>query len=103
MKTNQKVTMADNPQTNRANAQFKKLQRLEDGKKAMSEHEAEQAAIRAKTARLRSLRLAHEAANPAPPPAAKPARKTTKTTKKAKSTATLATWLANQEEGGHRR
>lgn len=92
--------MADNPQTNRANAQFKKLQRLEDGKKAMSEHEAEQAAVRAKTARLRALRLAHEAANPAPPPAAKPARKTTK---KAKSTATLATWLANQEDGGHRR
>ncbi len=92
--------MADNPQTNRANAQFKKLQRLEDGKKAMSEHEAEQAAVRAKTARLRALRLAHEAANPAPPPAAKPARKTTK---KTKSTATLATWLANQEDGGHRR
>jgi hypothetical protein len=92
--------VADNPQTNRANAQFKKLQRLEDGKKAMSEHEAEQAAIRAKTARLRALRLAHEAANPAPPPAAKPARKTTK---KTKSTATLATWLTNQEEGGHRR
>jgi hypothetical protein len=92
--------VADNPQTNRANAQFKKLQRLEDGKKAMSEHEAEQAAVRAKTARLRALRLAHEAANPAPPPAAKPARKTTE---KAKSTATLATWLANQEDGGHRR
>jgi hypothetical protein len=93
--------VADNPKTDRANAQFKKLQRLEDGKKAMSEHETQQAAIRAKTARLRALRLAHEAANPTPPPVPKPVKK--KVAKKTGSSATLATWLADQEKGGHRR
>ena len=44
-----------------ANAQFKKLQRAADGKKAMSEYETEAAAVAAKTARLRALRLAKEA------------------------------------------
>lgn len=46
----------------RAEAQFKKAQRAEDGRQAMREYEAEQAAIRQKTVRLRELRLAHEAA-----------------------------------------
>ena len=53
--------MADNSQINRADAQFKKMQRAEDGKKAMAEYEAEQVAIRAKTERLRALRLARDA------------------------------------------
>lgn len=54
--------MSDNPKVDRANAQFAKLQRAEDGKKAMSEYEAERAAVRAKTERLRALRLARDAA-----------------------------------------
>jgi hypothetical protein len=45
-----------------ASAQFNKLQRAEDGKKAMSEYEADAAAVRAKTVRLRALRLARDAA-----------------------------------------
>ena len=44
-----------------AQKQFAKLQRAEDGKKAMAEYEAEAVALRAKTARLRALRLAREA------------------------------------------
>jgi hypothetical protein len=37
------------------------MQRAEDGRKAMLEYEAERAAVRAKTERLRKLRLAREA------------------------------------------
>ena len=41
---------------------FKKVQRAEEGEKAKAEYEAEARAIREKTLRLRSLRLAKEAA-----------------------------------------
>ena len=70
--------MADNSKKNAANVQFNKLQRAEDGKRAMVEYEAAAAANRAKTARLRELRLARDAelaANPPPPPVKKPAKK----------------------------
>ena len=48
----------------RAQTLFKKEQQLREGEKAMAEYQAEQQATRDKTARLRALRLAHEAANP---------------------------------------
>jgi hypothetical protein len=47
---------------NKADAQFKKLQRVADGKRAMSDYEADQAAGYAKTAKLKAERLAREAA-----------------------------------------
>jgi hypothetical protein len=48
----------------RAEAQFdKKLQAQQAGAKAMSEYEAAGAAVRARTAKLRALRLAKEAAD----------------------------------------
>jgi hypothetical protein len=53
----------------RAEAQFKKEQRLRDGEQAMAEYQAELRATREKTARLRALRLARDAAarkRPAP-------------------------------------
>ena len=53
--------MTDHTRIHRSDAQLKKLQRAEDGRKAMAEYEAEQAAVRAKTERLRALRLAREA------------------------------------------
>jgi hypothetical protein len=53
--------LAEQSRVRRADAQFRKLQRAEDGKKAMSEYEAEREAVRVKTERLRALRLAHEA------------------------------------------
>jgi hypothetical protein len=46
----------------RAEALFKKEERLRDGQKAMAEYEATQRAVREKTARLRALRLARDAA-----------------------------------------
>ena len=92
--------MADQRKTDAANIQFKKAQRAEEGKKAMAEYEAEAIAVRAKTARLRALRLARDAAEgKAEPPAAaekKPARKG-----KAKS-ANLSDWLKDREGSGRR-
>ena len=87
--------MADHIKIDRADAQFKKMQRAEDGRKAMAEYESEQAAVRAKTERLRALRLARDAeleaaakAAPAKPAAAKKrAVKKTASVKKAASVA----------------
>jgi hypothetical protein len=55
--------MADqSKERTRAEAQFKKGQRATEGAQAMSEYNAERQAERAKTARLKELRLAKEAA-----------------------------------------
>ena len=53
----------------RAEALFKKEQRLREGEQAMAEHQAELLAMREKTARLRALRLARDAANQKASPA----------------------------------
>ncbi len=44
----------------RAEALFKKQERLRDGQNAMAEYRAELRAIQEKTVRLRALRLAHD-------------------------------------------
>ena len=49
----------------RAEANFKKEQRAKEGEKAMMEYQAEGRMVREKTARLRALRLAKEAADKA--------------------------------------
>jgi hypothetical protein len=50
-----------------AEAKFKKKQeRLADGPKAMAEYQASRDAVREKTARLRALRLARDAARGGP-------------------------------------
>ncbi|HZR61740.1 MAG TPA: hypothetical protein VFA80_12400 [Xanthobacteraceae bacterium] len=49
----------------RAEANFKKEQRAKEGEKAMMEYLAEGRMVREKTARLRALRLAKEAAEKA--------------------------------------
>jgi hypothetical protein len=46
-----------------ADAQFKKSERATEGAQAMSEYNAERVAERAKTARLKEVRLAKEAAD----------------------------------------
>jgi hypothetical protein len=53
----------------RAEARFRQEERALDGRKAMTEYEAQALATREKTARLRALRLANEAQaqNEAPP------------------------------------
>lgn len=79
-----------------ANAQFAKLQRADDAKKAMSEYETEAAAVRAKTARLKALRLARDAAAPPPEPAAPKKRKV----KKKGKDGSLSDWLDGQAKEG---
>ena len=68
------MTTASNPaQQERAEAMFKKKElRAVEGRQAMQEYEAGVAAERAKTVRLRELRLSRDAdAAILPPPAAK--------------------------------
>ncbi len=92
--------MADNSK-DRAAAQFAKLQQAEEGKKNLSAYEAEAAAVRAKTARLRELRLAKEANEAATPAAsAKPAAKKKGAKTPAKAAGTLADWMKNQRASG---
>jgi hypothetical protein len=85
-----------------------RARQAEDGKKAMAEYEASAAATRAKTEKLRALRLAKEAAEEAAP---KPAPKTkaksgaksgTKATKKKKAApdGKLSDWLEDQSNSG---
>ena len=58
--------MADNTkERTQAEAQFKKTQKQQEGAEAMAAYVAEADAVRAKTARLRELRLAKEAADKA--------------------------------------
>jgi hypothetical protein len=98
--TQKEIALADTSKKDEANVQFKKLQRAEDGKKAMSEYESEGAAVRAKTARLRALRLARDAAEAeaAPKAVAAPKKKAAKA-KKAKP-ATLSAWIKGQQGDG---
>jgi len=51
----------DAKERKRADAQFKKSERVNEGTQAMSEYNADRDAERAKTARLIALRLAQEA------------------------------------------
>jgi hypothetical protein len=87
--------MADKPNKHEANAQFAKIQRANDAKKATFEYESTAAALRAKTERLKALRLARDAAAPPPAPAA-PKRKA----KAKKSTGKLSDWLDGQAKEG---
>ena len=58
--------MADNTkERTQAEAQFKKTQKQKEGAEAMAAYVAEADGLRAKTARLRELRLAKEAADKA--------------------------------------
>jgi len=70
------ITLADDSKKNAANNQFRKLRQAEEGKRAMTEYENNAIASRAKTARLRTLRLARDAEEAAalaaaPPPPVK--------------------------------
>ena len=56
------TTLADDSKKNAANNQFRKLRQAEEGKRAMTEYENNAIASRAKTARLRALRLARDEA-----------------------------------------
>jgi hypothetical protein len=89
--------------SDKASADLRKLQQAEDGKKAMLDYEAEAAATRAKTEKLRALRLAREASMPPAPAKKSPAKKASKGAKapKAKSRP-LSEWLDDQKKDGMR-
>jgi hypothetical protein len=92
--------MADNSKEHAASAQFAKVQRAEDAKKAASEYEAAAAELRAKTERLKALRLARDAALPQKAPAAS---KRKSAGKKAKGpSGSLSDWLDGQAREGRR-
>jgi len=73
--------VADNSNKNAANSQFRKLRQAEEGKRAMLDYENKVAAMRAKTTRLRALRLARDAELAASAAAAPPAVKKKKAAK----------------------
>lgn len=78
--------MADDPKKNAANKEFKKARQAEDGKRAMTEYENAAVASRAKTARLKALRLARDAELAAAAAAAPPAPAKKKKAAKKKET-----------------
>jgi hypothetical protein len=87
--------MSENSNKHQANAEFAKVQRANDAKKATSDYETEAAAVRAKTERLKALRLARDAAAPkAKAPAAGPKGK-----KKSKP-GRLSDWLDGEAKEG---
>jgi len=69
------IALADDSKKNAANNQFRKLRQAEEGKRAMVEYENTAVANRAKTARLRALRLARDAEEAAAAAAAPPVKK----------------------------
>lgn len=68
--------MASSTKVDAAENQFKKAQRAQDAKKAMAEYEAAGIAMRAKSAKLKALRLARDAEQASAP--VPPERKTAK-------------------------
>jgi len=87
--------MAEKSKKFDGNAQFAKLQRADDAKKAASEYESNAVALRAKTERLRALRLARDAAAPAAAPAAPKSR-----SKKKGTGSSLTDFLDGQAKEG---
>ena len=69
--------MTSDQDRQRAERSFKREERALDGRKAITEYEAQARATREKTARLKALRLAKEAQaqNEAPPTEWRPARR----------------------------
>jgi hypothetical protein len=74
----------------------------DDAKRAAVEYESEMAAVRAKTERLRAMRMARDAAAPPPPPKPAPKKKAAGGKTEKRSSATLSQWLEQQERGGHK-
>jgi len=93
--------LADTSKADTANAQFKKAQREQDGKKAMAEYEADGIAMRAKTAKLKALRLARDAEQAATE-ASNPAPKKKAAVKKAKPKPTISAFHKDQEGSRNR-
>jgi hypothetical protein len=59
----------------RAERNFKREERAQDGRKAMTEYEVQGVAVRAKTERLKALRLARDAQVQTDAPPARPTKR----------------------------
>jgi hypothetical protein len=95
--------MDDTSEKKEANAPFAKEQRLNDAKQAMAEYEAAAVATRAKTERLRALRLARDAATPSAPAKKRKAAAGKKgKAGGAQASGNLADWLDDQAKQGRR-
>jgi hypothetical protein len=70
-------TMISDQDQQRAEKRFKQEERARDGRKAMTEYETQARATRAKTERLKALRLAKEAQAKTPAPPVKQAKRAT--------------------------
>ena len=92
--------MTERSKKDEAQAQFDKVQRANDAKRAVADYEAEAAAMRAKTAKLRALRLARDAELAAAAPPAAPKKKPA--AKKKAATSTLSEWLESESNSGRR-
>lgn len=95
--------MSDNLIKRRADAHFSKLPGVEIGKTIMTESEAVAAAVAAKSARLKELRLARDATEQSPPaiPVKKAGKKTvTKNGRKKRPAVSLSDWLKNRQAAG---
>jgi hypothetical protein len=95
--------LADDPDNlrNKPAGAIAKAERKAEGRKFMAEYEAAAEAMRAKTERLRALRLARDAANP-PDAASKKtgSGRTAKSAKDAGPKKSLADWLTDQKNSG---
>lgn len=92
--------MAEDVKNDKASAEARKMQQAEDGKKAMLDYEAQAAALRAKTEKLRAMRLARDAAEP-PVPAKKKTSPVKKSAKASKAKPRpLSDWLDDQRKDG---
>jgi hypothetical protein len=100
--------MLDSLIKRRADAHFSTLPGVEVGKTVMTESEAIAAAVAAKSARLKELRLARDAAEQAAPaiPVKKAGKKNGKQNgkqngKKIRPAVSLSDWLKNRQSAGH--
>jgi len=78
MSPGRNFTMSPDQARERAEKSFKKEERARDGRAAMTEYDVEAVAVRAKTVRLKALRLAKEAQALIEAPPAKPIKQPTK-------------------------
>jgi hypothetical protein len=90
--------MSDSLIKRRADAHFSKLPGVDDGKTIMTESEAVAAAVAAKSARLKELRLARDAAEQAAPAIRV---KKVRGKKKRAPAVSLSDWLKNRQVTGH--
>ena len=95
--------MADDLAKAKAKTQAMRALQAEDGRKAMAEYEANAAAVREKTERLRALRLARDAAQAklAPAPSTKGKGKAKGAKQPVRVAGKLADWLDDQRDSGH--